>query len=222
MTVDERALADLRQLAERDAELAGRARLLDELDARVGDLRERAKAIDAIFAAYPAEETRLRDTLATARAELERRRNELAEAERELEHAHDEDSREHAQHAADRGRDHVQVALAALERASEEVDELERRAAALPDELPRLEATAREIAGQAPELPAPPAGLRDLVDWASHAHAELFVGAGHLATQRDRVIREANELATMLLGEPTYGSTVDQALARVVAICARG
>ena len=33
--------------------------------------------------------------------------------------------------------------------------------------------------------------------------------------QRERVIREANELATMLLGEPAYGATVAQALARV-------
>jgi hypothetical protein len=31
------------------------------------------------------------------------------------------------------------------------------------------------------------------------------------------VIRESNELASMLLGEPTYGATVAQALARVEA-----
>ena len=31
------------------------------------------------------------------------------------------------------------------------------------------------------------------------------------------MIREANELASMLVGEPTYGSTVAQARARVEA-----
>ncbi len=158
----------------------------------------------------------------TTRDELARRRTELVEAERELERAQDAESLERAQHAVERGRDHVTVATAALDRAKEDADGLEQRAAALPDELPRLEAAAREIAGSLPDLPAPPTGLRELVDWASHAHAELFVGSGHLATQRERVIREANELATMLLGEPTYGSTVDQALARVVAISAPG
>ena len=60
----------------------------------------------------------------------------------------------------------------------------------------------------------PPLGS-SLVEWASHAHAELFVAAGQIDVQRERVIREANELASMLLGEPTYGATVAQALARV-------
>jgi hypothetical protein len=60
--------------------------------------------------------------------------------------------------------------------------------------------------------------VRDLVAWASRAHAELFVAAGQIAAQRERVIREANELASMLLGEPTYGSTVEQALARVTRV----
>jgi hypothetical protein len=116
----------------------------------------------------------------------------------------------------------VRVAVAALDRAKDEAEELERRADALPEELPLLEAAAREIVSRFPGPPAPPTGPRDLVDWASRAHAELFVGAGSVATERERVIREANELATVLLGEPTYGSTVDQVLARVVAIRARG
>jgi hypothetical protein len=218
--MDQRALADLQQLADRDAELAQRAELIRELDARVAELRDRAESIDEFFATYPAEEERLGELVAKARADLERRRTELAEAERELAAA-DEESREHAEHVRERAKDHVHVAHAALDRAKAAAEGLERRAAALPLELPQLEAGARDVAARFP-LPVPPAGLRELVDWASRAHAELFVGAGDLATQRDRVIREANELATMLLGEPTYGSTVDQALARVVAIRAHG
>jgi hypothetical protein len=54
-----------------------------------------------------------------------------------------------------------------------------------------------------------------LIDWASRAHAELFVAAGQIDVQRERIIREANELASMLLGEPTYLTTVAQALTRV-------
>ena len=57
----------------------------------------------------------------------------------------------------------------------------------------------------------------ELVDWAARAQASLFVAVGQIDTQRDRVIREANELATMLLGEPTYGATPEQARARVEA-----
>jgi hypothetical protein len=66
-----------------------------------------------------------------------------------------------------------------------------------------------------PEVPAPEGGPRALVEWASRAHAELFVGARQIDAQRERVIREANELASMVLGEPTYGSSVSQALSRV-------
>jgi DNA repair exonuclease SbcCD ATPase subunit len=220
--MNERALADLQQLANRDAELAGRAELIRDLDARVAELRQRAESIDAFFADYPDAEARLRAAVSAARGELERRREELASAERGLTSAQDEESRERAQHELERADDHVRVAVAALDRAKDAAEELERRAAALPEELPRLETAAREIAARFAGLPAPPPGPRDLVEWTSQAHAELFVGAGDVATQRERVIREANELATMLLGEPTYGSTIDQVLARVIAICARG
>ena len=63
----------------------------------------------------------------------------------------------------------------------------------------------------------PGEGPRALIDWSSHAHAELFVATRQLDAQRERIIREANELATMLLGESTYGSTTAQILARVEA-----
>jgi hypothetical protein len=84
--------------------------------------------------------------------------------------------------------------------------------------VPRLEQRARDIARAAGHVPAPPGGVRDLVEWASHAHAELFVTARQLDAQRERVIREANELATMLLGEPTYGSSVEQLAERVLPL----
>ncbi len=97
-------------------------------------------------------------------------------------------------------------------RAQAAYDELERDAVALPGELTELEAKARTV----PDVPKLGSSL---VEWASHAHAELFVAVGQIDVQRERVIREANELATMLLGEPTYGATVGQALARVETHC---
>ncbi len=95
----------------------------------------------------------------------------------------------------------------------------ERDAAELPAELTTLEGDARGIAATAhlPE-PSPSAGPRNLAEWASRSHAELFVARSQIDTQRERISREANELASMLLGEATYGSTVAQALQRVRAI----
>jgi chromosome segregation ATPase len=211
--VDERAVTELRRLAALDAELSERASALRELDASVAGLRGRAEAIDTFSAAYPEEEERRRADLRQAEDELVRRHEARADAERTLAEADNEEARLHAEHAVARALDHVAVAGSRIERARSAYDELERDAAALPRELNDLEARARAV------HEVPPLG-RSLVEWASHAHAELFVAAGQLDVQRERVIREANELASMLLGEPTYGATVAQALARVEGLTA--
>jgi chromosome segregation ATPase len=213
--VNRRAVDDLRELARRDEHLAAEADRLRELDGQVAALRATAEAIDAFFAAYPEEETRRRAAVAEAESELDRRREELTAAEAVLATATDDDERSHAERGVERARDHVAVAETAVERARAAAHELERDASRLPSEVPQLEERAHAIAAEVPHMPAAPAGPRALVGWASHAHAELFVAAGQLDAQRERVIREANELASMLLGEPTYGSTVAQLAKRV-------
>jgi seryl-tRNA synthetase len=215
--MDERAVADLRELDRRDAALRDEADRLRSIDRDLAELRARAEAIDAFFVEYPDVESRLRQAIADARAELERRRAEVAEAQRQLEQAGDEEGRLLAQRALERANDHVAVADARLARAQAEHDELEREAEALPQELPELEARARRGADELQDVPAPGEGPRGLIDWSSRAHAAIFVATGQLDVQRDLLIREANELATALLGEPTYGSTPAQVRARVEA-----
>ena len=216
--MDARAVSDLRELARQDGELCAEAARLRELDAQVAAVRARAEAVDAFFAAYPEEEGHRREAVAAAESELERRRAELSDAEQELAGAADAEARERAQHAVDRARDRVAVADASLGRARAAADELERDAQSLPEELSLLEARAAAIAQEAADVPEAHPGARGLVEWASHAHAELFVGAGQLDARRERVSREANELATMMLGEPTYGSTVAQLAQRVLPL----
>jgi predicted nucleic acid-binding Zn-ribbon protein len=213
--VDDRAVGDLRGLARLDEELAEAAARLRELDKQAGELRARAEAIDAFFAAYPEEDTRRREAVAAARAEVERREHERAEAAQRLAEARDDEARAAAERAVARADDHLDIARATLTRSEHEHAQLERDAARLPDEVPELEERAHVVASAVPEVPEPEGGPRALVEWASRAHAELFVGARQIDAQRERVIREANELASMVLGEPTYGSTPAQALARV-------
>ena len=152
-----------------------------------------------------------------AEEELGRRHKELTTTESELAAARNDEERAHAEKALARGRDHVAVAESGLLRARSAYEELEGDAAELPSELSHLEVEAGEISRSAPDLPTPGTGPRALSAWASHAHAELFVALSQLGAQRERIIREANELASMLLGEPTYGSTVAQALRQVEA-----
>lgn len=208
MGVDNRALTELRALAGRDAELAARRAALGAKDAEIAAIRGRAEQIDAALAAQPVERERRRTEYDEARAELDRRRGELAHAERVLEEAADEEERAHAGHAVDRARDHIAVAQARVDRAGAAVAALERDETELPRELGLLEERARAV-------PDAPVLSGSLTDWASRAHAEVFVAGGQIDTERERIIREANELATMLLGEPTYGSTPAQALRRV-------
>jgi predicted nucleic acid-binding Zn-ribbon protein len=205
--VDRRALSELRDLAGHDAELTAEADELRRRDDDVAAIRVRAEAIDAFFSSYANQQARHGSAIAAARADLAHRLEELALADAVLARARDEDARIHAQHAVDRAHDHRAVAESTLQRAEGELAELERKAAALPHELAELE---RRAGGGV-------AGARGLIEWASHTHAELFVAAGQIATSRERLIREADELASMLLGEPTYGATIAQALARVEA-----
>lgn len=213
--MDQRALEHLRTLAAQDEELERQAIRLRELDRDVAGIRAAADAVDAFYAAYPEQEAARRRALQDAEAELGRRRSELRDAEATIAAAQDDVSRAHAQHAVDRARDHVDVAEARVVRVRGARDELEQDAATLPGTLFELEARAAATANDVPGVPEPSSGLRPLGDWASHAHAALFVAAGQIDTVRERLIREANELASMLLGEPTYGATVAQALARV-------
>lgn len=215
--MDERALADLQSLRRRDDALATAAERLEELETSVARIRLRAESMDGFFASYPEQETRARVAVTNAEAELARRRAELTAADEALVSARSDDDRELAEKARGRADDHVAVAESGLLRARSAYELLEGDAAELPAELERLEAEARELGASARELPEPGTGPRGLVEWASHAHAELFVGLSQIAAQRERLIREANELASMLLAEPTYGSTVAQALRQVEA-----
>jgi len=210
--MDNRALRELQQLATRDTWLAARAGRLRRLDGQVAAIRAGAEAADAFLAAYPEEEGRRLSERAAAEQDLAGRRRELREAEDALTRATDAEARAHAKAAQDRAVDHVAVAQARLDRAEAAVEEIRHDAARIPVELTEL----RERAGAVPEI-GPPQENASLLEWASHAHAELFVASRQIDAQRERVIREANELASMLLGEPTYGATVAQALARAEA-----
>lgn len=218
--MDARALADVRRLAERDRELAAALGELRALDEEVEAVRGRAAEIEAFFASYAAEEARRRAETAEAQAELERRLAEQQRSTAEVEAARDDEERAAAQRRAARAADRVETEQTRLTRARQAVAEFERTAEVLPGELAELEVRARRVSQAVPEVPSSPSGPRELVEWASQARARLFVTAGRLETERERVIREATELGTALLGEPVYGATAEQVQQRVEATAA--
>jgi chromosome segregation ATPase len=212
--VDERALGELRRLADEDRVLSDRANEVRRLDGEIGAIRSRAEAIDASLDALPEQEARDRAELEAAGEAVEARLRQQAEAEQVIAAARDDDARADAERARSRAADHVAVARARADRAAAAVADVRRDAERLPKEAAELNERAAALAGV-----ERPRGDSSLVDWAAHAHAELLVEASQLDAQRERLIREANELATMLVGEPTYGATAAQALARARAHC---
>ena len=118
-------------------------------------------------------------------------------------------------------RHRVADATARVARLEDAERELERAAARSPGRGARVGCTRRSGVGRASRDRQTHRPARaELVEWSSRVRAHVFVAAGQLDSQRDRVIREASELGSMLLGEPLYGATPAQVRARVEAAAA--
>ena len=213
--MDVRATFELEELRAQDAELAAAAERLRSVEQAIRTVGSRAAEIADEVEAQPRLEGELTFVIREAEFALERRRKALEAAEQALGLPRDDETWARLERVAVRAAERADAARKRHERAVAALEELEGDAAELPAELARLESEARALAASIPGHPEPGAGAEGLVEWASHAHAELFVAVGELDRRREDAIREANELASMLLGEPTYGSTVAQAVARV-------
>jgi hypothetical protein len=79
---------------------------------------------------------------------------------------------------------------------------LEERSRAVSGRVAALARVSREGA----EAPEP--GLEGTIAWASRARAALWVVRSGLEGERERVVREANELGASVLGEPLAATSV--------------
>jgi len=209
-------LAYARDLEAEDAALAGAIATVDSLRRNVADLRVRAAHAVDFLARLPDARAAIAAALAEAEDELERRRAEVAEAEARAARADKEEAVLAARRAVVRTRDALRGAERKVARLREEAEALEAEARAIEAGLPELNRCALELAGRVGELRraadagVPEPGPAGAAAWASRAEASLFVARGGLETERDRVIRQANELAAAALGEPLAASSVSR------------
>jgi hypothetical protein len=217
-------LALVRELERADEEVAALLTELDELFARVETLRRRALELEAFFARLPAERTAAgRAVQETQRAAAEadetaaRAAAELGAAE-----ASGKDERIAAARRFEiRARDAASTAARLASEARAAAASLEERAAGSEQEAAGLGEEARELAAALRERPGLAteagldlgAGLAGVSKWAAQARAALLVARTALAADRDAVIRQANELGSLVLGEP-LGATAAAAVAR--------
>ena len=217
-------LALVRELERADEEVAALLTELDELYADVEAVRDRALELEAFFARLPAERE-------AARAAVEETRREAAEAEEtaaraaaELRDAEAKGKDEHiaaARRFEVRARDATSTAARLAGEARAAAASLEERAARSEEEAASLAEDATDLAAALRRRPRlaveagsePGAGLEGASEWAARARAALLVARSSLASERDAVIRQANELGTLVLGEP-LGATAAAAVAR--------
>jgi hypothetical protein len=226
------ALELLRELA--DADEAHRATLaeLDALLARETELRARADHLSAFLAAAPGERQRLAQEAADAEAAVEQRARSLAEAEAELAEAERRRDRERllaARRFQVRAADASAMAEKHLAAARDALSAHERAVESAEFEAPELEQAAARLAVElagAPRVPAdaahpPEPGLDGVRAWATGARAVLVVARGGVTSERDALIRQATELASLLLGEPQVATSAAAAADRVERSLAR-
>ena len=205
------------ELERRDEEAAAALAKIEALQAEVVGTRARAAEIAAFLAGLPdALVAREADERAAAESQREAAAA-LAEAEADLARAQErgrDDARIAAERAVQHARDAVREAELWIERARHERTLLEREADARRGDAERLVAGVAPLAERLAADPriatAPPAGpgLDGVVDWASRARGDLLLARAGLATERDRVVREATELVASAVGEPRPGTGV--------------
>lgn len=206
-----------RELEARDEALAAAIADVHAVEEEVERLRARAGEIEALRERLPAERRDLEQRIADAREELDHRRAEEREAQAELERAEEKGDRERlaeARRAVVRTKDAASSASKRVERLDSKAQALEREAEEAEREAPSLEQRAAQAAARLEKLPRlsaptpPGTGLSAVTDWGARARAALFTARNSLESERESVVREANELGAAVLGEPLFSSRV--------------
>ncbi len=201
-------------LERRDACAAAALLEVEQLQAEVDELRAHAGAAAAFLRELPAALSVL-DGEDRAAGEAQARVAEaLRAADEELARVRErgsESARLEAARAAQHARDAVEEAALRVARAQHERQLVEREADERGAEAERLERRGAELSLHARlerDVPPPETGLHGLLDWAARARGELLVSHAALATERDKLVREATELLAGVLGEPVLGGPV--------------
>jgi chromosome segregation ATPase len=222
----DRRLAFIRELEQADEAVAALLAELDELYEACEAVRGRALELETFYARLPAERAaaaraaeEARAAAGESRAAAERAAEELRAAE-----ASGEGERLAAARRFDvRARDTVRTIERRLREAEQEAERLEGRADAAGEEAKELARRARRLAAALAERPrlaaesgAPPEeGLAGIAEWGTRARAALLVARGQLAADRDAVVRQANELGALVLGEPLTATSAAGVVQRV-------
>jgi len=227
--VPEEVLAVLRELDRADAEIGAALVEIDLLSAEVTSVRAKAEELATFAARLPHERERLAVEQERARAEASNAQRTLTEAEAAAATA-DADNRRAAERFQVRARDRVSATERRVAEAASAARELEGAASEMEIQGHELDTRARRLgaalrdrprlAEDAGKEPAP--GIEGIDAWSEVARASLYVARAQLSAERDAVIRQANELGALALGEPLTSLATAALRRRVEGACRDG
>jgi chromosome segregation ATPase len=209
--VSDPLLATVRELEQRDAALAEQIDNLVALERAVAVVRTGAEAIAAFGKRLPAARAAAAEELEHAETEVARRTEVTRGAQTDLERARD-DARADAERALATAEASLRTAMSRLGRARVEVAALEREAAENEQQAASLADQARVLAERIGERPE-----EDVERWGARARARVFADRTYAEAERQRLIAEAAELGSVVVGEPLAGSNVSAVRRRVEA-----
>jgi hypothetical protein len=214
---EDRRLAVVRELAFADEQAAAALSELDELYAASEEVRLRALELQTFLGRLP----EARAACERALAEAERAASEAAEAAerageelRAAESAGDDGRLAAARRFEVRARDALTIAGHRLEVARADRERLEEEAASAGREASALGKRAHRLAVARGEEPPGPA-LPEIAAWGTRTRAALLVERAALAREREGLVRQANEAAAAVLGEPLVSGSAEEAARRV-------
>jgi hypothetical protein len=211
--MSDRRLAILEDLERSEEEVAADLAEIDELYATCEQARLAAlDLVDFLERLPEARETAVREIEESAQA-LHQARAAFEQAEQELAATETGDDQERlaaARRVHIRTRDALHLAARRAQAVEDRAAELEAAAMAAEEHSKELNARARELAealGRRPrvsvETAIPPDGSpAQIAEWGTQARAALLVARSQVAAERDALVRQANELASSVVGEP--------------------
>jgi flagellar biosynthesis GTPase FlhF len=220
------ALADVEELARRDEAAAAALAEVEYVQAQTEHARSRGDELLAFRRTLPAERERRAaaiDEAETALAGATAAREQLEEELRAAAGRRKQQERERLERRVEEARASENAAAAELERMRAAAAHLERDAAQAEADARELEGEARLVAARVAALPrlsheatAPPGdGLDGVAEWGARVRAPLLLLHAQLAAERDAIIREANEIGSVVLGEALGASSVARVRERV-------
>jgi chromosome segregation ATPase len=214
-------LSHARELERRDSTIARELEAVAAVAQRVSAVLERASEVRTALTALPGELDELTRRLGSAENEADAAKSALAQAddrvtalarsrrgkEDELDRAEREATTARqlladAESGVVRSREHLEELRASEPRLREDAGTLVREAEGLGNELARLPRISET------EILRPGESFEELEQWGLLARSALLVSRGTLEAERERLVVEANELAALVLGDSSAGSSV--------------